>query len=138
MKSSELKPLLLRNLKELFEIDPSPKAWGKVESLANNTKGTTKDNVIRMIEHLHHDGLINLSDSAIGQCVSINEKGIAWLKEHDESQDKESLKSWLVKPLVVAMLTTLFTVPVTIYVTQVLSKQICQQQKEVKSTGVNE
>lgn len=127
MNSSKLKPLLLRNLRKLFEIDPSPNAWGKVDSLASNTHGATRDQVVRMIEHLSHEGLVKLAELSTGKHISVTEKGIEWLEKHDGLQEKRSIKTWLLKPLTVAVITALFTVPITVYITESISKAACQE-----------
>jgi ABC-type maltose transport system permease subunit len=128
MKSSQLKPLLLGNLKKLFEVDPSPNAWGEVDSFASNIHGVTKDQVIRMIEHLVHQGLVGLMKRDGGSYISITDKGMEWLQNHDESRKRKSFTSWLIKPVAVAFATALFTVPVTIYITDAFSREDCAKQ----------
>lgn len=122
MKSSQLKPLLLRNLRTLFEVDPSPKAWGEVDSFASSMQGATKDKVIRMIEHLSHEGLVNFVKLSSGTHISITDRGMAWLDNHDESRERKSFTSWLIKPVTVALATVLFAVPTTIYITDITQK----------------
>lgn len=136
MKSSQLKPLLLRNLKKLFEIDPSPNAWGKVDFFASNTHGATRDQVIRMIEHLSHESLVDLAKLNAGTHISITDKGMAWLENHDNSREKKSFTYWLIRPVTVAVTTALFTVPVTIYITDSFSRETCD--KEQVSVGDKE
>ena len=114
MKTSELKPKLLSILFSLYEKDPAPEAYGETQSLMRKVYGASPEEVANVIKHLNHVKLTDTISINGKSLISINDAGIRWLDEHNESLKQKSLKHWLVKPALVALVVCIITTPIVI------------------------
>ncbi|SDY09800.1 hypothetical protein [Nitrosomonas halophila] len=123
MKSTNLKPKILSELLDLFDHDPSPGARLTVDSIKDRIKGASEGEIENMLKHLHHVGCIEYAKHSGVSCAAINDKGIGWLNTHEEYLKQQSIKNWLIKPAVVALVVSAITALTTITVSGNLNKQ---------------
>ena len=114
MKTSELKPKVLTILFSLYEKDPAPEAYGEISSLLRKVYGASPEEVGNVIKHLNHIGLTDAISINGKGLITINDAGIRWLDEHNELLKQKSLKHWLVKPAMVAVVVCIITTPIVI------------------------